>query len=70
MAAYLLILVFSVCLPNEAHAYLDPGTGSMILQLLVAGVAGIGVAIKLYWRRVWAFFKGKVSAPEKNQETK
>jgi hypothetical protein len=33
-------------------AYLDPGTGSMLLQLLVGGVAAIGVAAKFYWRRV------------------
>ena len=33
-------------------AYLDPGTGSMIVQLLVGGLAAAGVALKLYWRRV------------------
>jgi hypothetical protein len=33
-------------------AYLDAGTGSMLLQLLVGGIAAIGVAAKFYWRRV------------------
>jgi hypothetical protein len=33
-------------------AYLDPGTGSMLLQILVGGVAAIGVTAKFYWRRV------------------
>jgi hypothetical protein len=33
-------------------AYLDPGTGSMLLQLLVGGIAAIGVAAKFYWRRI------------------
>jgi hypothetical protein len=33
-------------------AYLDPGTGSMLVQLLAGGLAGIGVTLKLYWRRV------------------
>ena len=32
-------------------AYLDPGTGSMLVQLLVGGVAAAGVALKLYWHR-------------------
>ncbi|MFP6758207.1 MAG: hypothetical protein VCC99_08320 [Alphaproteobacteria bacterium] len=32
-----------------AHAYLDPGTGSILLQLLLGGVAGFLVIIKLYW---------------------
>ena len=33
-------------------AYLDPGSGSMLLQLLAGGVAGVAVAGKMYWRRV------------------
>ena len=33
-------------------AYLDAGTGSMLLQLLVGGIAAIGVAAKFYWRGV------------------
>ncbi len=33
-------------------AYLDPGTGSMILQAIAAGLAGVAVAGKLYWRRL------------------
>ena len=36
----------------EVFAYLDPGTGSMIAQLLVGGFAAIGVAAKLYWGRI------------------
>lgn len=38
-----------------AHAYLDPGTGSMILQLLLGGVAGLALAGKLYWHRLLVF---------------
>ena len=33
-------------------AYLDPGTGSMLVQLLVGGLAAAAVAIKLYWYRI------------------
>ena len=33
-------------------AYLDPGSGSMIMQLLVGGVAAAAVALKLYWYRL------------------
>jgi len=36
---------------TPAYAYLDPGTGSMILQVLLGGVAGVALAGKLYWRR-------------------
>jgi hypothetical protein len=33
-------------------AYLDAGTGSMILQLIAGGLAGLAVTIKLFWRRI------------------
>jgi hypothetical protein len=33
-------------------AYLDPGSGSMILQVLVGGLAAVAVTAKLYWRRL------------------
>lgn len=35
-----------------AHAYLDPATGSMMLQLLLGGVAGALVVLRLYWYRI------------------
>jgi hypothetical protein len=32
--------------------YLDPGSGSMILQAILGGLAGIAVALKMFGRRV------------------
>lgn len=52
--ALLFVIVLRVDAP--AHAYLDPGTGSMLLQLLLGGVAGLLVVGKLYWHRIMAFF--------------
>ena len=40
-------------------AYLDPGSGSMILQILAGGVAAIAVTAKLYWNRVLKFLRIK-----------
>ena len=37
-------------------AYLDAGSGSMIMQALAGGVAGMAVAGKLYWRRLKRVF--------------
>lgn len=37
---------------SSAYAYLDPGTGSMILQVLLGGVAGLALAGKLYWHKL------------------
>jgi hypothetical protein len=36
-------------------AYLDPGSGSMLLQALVGGVAAVAVAAKFYWKRFLGF---------------
>ena len=33
-------------------AYLDPGAGSMILQMLAGGTAAVAVGARLYWRRL------------------
>jgi len=41
---------------SMAHAYLDPGTGSFILQMVIAGVLGALLYIKLAWASVKAFF--------------
>ena len=41
-------------------AYLDPGSGSMLLQMLLGGIAGIAVSIKMFGKRVFsvlAFWK-------------
>ena len=37
---------------SPAWAYLDPGTGSIILQMLLGGVAGLLLAGKLYWHKI------------------
>jgi len=41
--------------PTSAHAYLDPGTGSALVQGLIAAIAAIGITLKLYWHRVLVF---------------
>lgn len=35
-----------------ALPYLDPGSGSMLLQIILGGVAAVGVTAKLTWRRL------------------
>jgi hypothetical protein len=46
---------------EPAWAYLDPGTGSMMLQLLLGGVAGAMVVGKLYWHRFRGFVTSRFS---------
>ena len=49
-------LLLLLLLANPVYAYLDPGTGSMILQLFLGGLAGLAVILKLYWQRILALF--------------
>jgi hypothetical protein len=41
---------------QEAYAYLDPGTGSMLLQGLIAGLAATSVVIGRYWYKLKSYF--------------
>lgn len=45
--------------------YLDPGTGSVILQVIIAGVLGAGVILKLFWKRIKSVFVKKETAETK-----
>ncbi len=47
--------------------YLDPGSGSFLLQLLIAGLAGLGIAVGAQWSRIKRWF-GKKKA-QKEDET-
>lgn len=53
-----LALVFFLCvLPAPlAFGYLDPASGSMFLQLVLGGVAGLALAVKLYWHKLLSAF--------------
>ena len=55
-------------LRGAVFAYLDPGTGSMLVQLLVGGVAAAGVAIKLYWQRLLRLLRIRKAEPEPDRE--
>ncbi len=52
----LTIVALLAAFERPASAYLDPGTGSMLLQVLLGGVAAVSVVAKLYWRRLTTAF--------------
>lgn len=64
----LLVMLFYLAFPPFAYAYLDPGTGSYILQLIIAGLVGGLFAIRLFWNRIKTFFENLFSRGEKRQE--
>ena len=53
----ILTLIFILGWTPDAQAYLDPGTGSMALQLLMASILGFLFTLKTYWGKLKAFVK-------------
>ena len=49
LAISLIFGQFSI--PN-ASAYIDPGSGSMIVQMLIGTLVGVGIAVKIYWQKI------------------
>lgn len=43
---------------RQIMAYLDPGSGSYLLQLLIAGIVGGALLLRAYWARVGGFIRG------------
>lgn len=52
----------ALAFPAHVYAYLDPGTGSILLQGLLAAVAAGSIAGKMYWRRIVGLLRGKPRA--------
>jgi hypothetical protein len=49
--------------------YLDPGSGSILVQLLIAALLGIGVAMRASWGRIKGWFGIKPKADEDDDDT-
>jgi hypothetical protein len=50
----------------DVLAYLDPGSGSMLLQMLLGGIAGVAVSIKMFGKRIFralAFWRKSEEKP-------
>ena len=68
------ILFAALCLlgllasSTPAHAYIDPAAGSLLLQAIIAGVAGLALTLKLFWRRLTGLWGPKKGEPEEPEE--
>lgn len=52
----------------KAQAYLDPGSGSFILQILIASLVGIGFALRGYWGKLIGLFRKKGGNEEASED--
>ena len=53
---FILTLILFTLSADRAYAYLDPAAGSVILQIILGGVAGIALLAKFYWRKIRGLF--------------
>ena len=51
------IILFLIIFPKQVLAYLDPGTGSYVFQILIAVLLGSAFAIKIFWVKIINFIK-------------
>ena len=62
----LLTLLTLACV--DAHAYIDPGTGSTMISAIVGLFVALGVAVKTYWYKIKGLFKPKTATVEQQVE--
>ncbi len=67
--AVIIILTYWFCSISSASAYLDPGTGSIILQTILAFIAAIGATLSLYWTKFKIIIKKIFKKDSKNSKT-
>lgn len=68
IAVLLSFPVFIILTAPAAYAYLDPGTGSMILQGILGGLAAAAVLGRLFWSRILTFLGIKKNEPDENSQ--
>ncbi len=49
---FTLALLFRGLFVSDAYAYIDPGSGSMFIQVIIGALVGVGITIKLYWAKI------------------
>ena len=64
----LLLALDIFMLPATAFAYIDPGTGSFVIQGIIAAVVGAGVVVKMFWHRIKAALGGKSSLEDDDHD--
>ncbi len=56
--------------PLIASAYIDPGSGSLLIQMLIASAVGVSVILRTSWSRIRLFFVRKVKEDPEISENK
>ena len=58
ISVLLLVAAMALVAPGRADAYIEPGSGSYMFQLLIAGGMAALYAVKHFWGRIRSFIGG------------
>ena len=67
-------MLFRICIsallmnviPGPAFAYLEPGSLSMVINIIIAGIVGAAVSVKIYWDKIRAWVMKIISSSKNN----
>ena len=57
LSLFFVVLALLLAFPKQALAYLDPGTGSILIQVMIGTLAAALAVCKLYWRKITQIFR-------------
>ena len=65
---FLTFLIYYFTAESNAYAYLDPATGSIIIQCMVAGLVACMIFMKNFWVKFKYFFNKKIKSNKNKEE--
>jgi hypothetical protein len=57
---FALLFVFPLC----GYSYIDLGSGSYIIQLIIAGFVGFSLSLRIFWKKIRSRFSKKAKTDE------
>ena len=69
MATKLAVLTaVAISVSSPAYGYIDPGTGSLIIQGIIGAIAAVGVTLKIYWHKIKIFFSSRSKVVDTDED--
>jgi len=56
-------------MPYTPHPYLDPGSGSFIIQIAIAALLGLGIALRASWGSIKKLFGAKPKPEDEDDDS-
>ena len=64
------ILIFSLLSIETSYAYIDPGSGSALISVIIGFFVALGITLKTYWYKLKRFFNFSKDRTKSNKEEK